>query len=124
MEAKVQQYFAQSRGTYGTRRITPLLVQKGRQVSRRRIGRVLAQAGLCGKTRRKCKAPTGAGQAKTVAPNHLNREFTVHKPDTAYVGDIPSLPTGEGWRYLAVVLDRCSRAVVGWSMADYIGRNS
>ena len=56
-----------------------------------------------------------AGQAQTVAPNQLNREFTVQVPDRVYVGDIIYLPTGEGWLYLAVVLDLCSRAVVGWS---------
>jgi transposase InsO family protein len=120
VEAKVQQYFAQGRGTYGTRRIKHLLGQEGLQVSRRRIGRILAQAGLRCKTRRKFKAPTTAGQAQTVAPNQLNREFTVREPDTIYVGDITYLPTGEGWLYLAVVLDLCSRAVVGWSMANHM----
>ena len=120
VEAKVQQYFAQGRGTYGTRRLKHLLAQEGLQVSRRRIGRVLAQAGLRCKTRRKFKAPTAAGQAQTVAPNQLNREFTVDTPDKVYVGDITYLPTGEGWLYLAVVLDLCSRAVVGWSMADHM----
>ena len=89
-------------------------------MSRRRIGRVLAQAGLHCKTRRRFKAPTAAGQAQTVAPNQLNREFTVKEPDPVYVGDITYLPTGEGWLYLAVVLDLCSRAVVGWSMADHM----
>jgi putative transposase len=120
VEAKVQHYFAQGRGTYGTRRIKDLLAQEGLQVSRRRIGRVLAQAGLRCKTRRRFKAPIAAGQAQTVAPNQLNREFAVHAPDTVYVGDITYLPTGEGWLYLAVVLDLCSRAVVGWSMADHM----
>jgi putative transposase len=118
--AKVQQYFAQGRGTYGTRRIKHLLAQEGLQVSRRRIGRILAQASLRCKTRRKFKAPTAAGQAQTVAPNQLNREFMVQKPDTVYVGEMTYLPTGEGWLYLAVVLDLCSRAVVGWSMADHM----
>jgi transposase InsO family protein len=120
VEAKIQHYFAQGRGTYGTRRIKYLLAQEGLQVSRRRIGRVLSQAGLRCKTRRKYKAPTAAGQAQTVAPNQLNREFTVQTPDTAYVGDITYLSTGEGWLYLAVVLDLCSRAVVGWSMANHM----
>ena len=92
-----QRYFTQGRGTYGTRRIKPLLAQEGLRVSRRRIGRVLAQAGLRCKTRRKYKAPTAAGQAQTVAPNHLNREFTVHVPNTVYVGDITYLSPGEGW---------------------------
>ena len=120
LQAKVQHYFAQGRGTYGTRRIKYLLAQEGLQVSRRRIGRLLAQVGRRCTTRRRCKAPTAAGQAQTVAPNQLNREFTVKEPDTVYVGDITYLPTGEGWLYLAVVLDLCSRAVVGWSMADHM----
>ena len=120
LQEKVQHYFAQGRGTYGTRRIKHLLAQEGLPVSRRRLGRLLAQAGLRCKTRRKCKAPTTAGQAQTVAPNQLNREFTVPEPATIYVGDITYLPTGEGWLYLAVVLDLCSRAVVGWSMANHM----
>jgi putative transposase len=117
---KVQRYFAQGRGTYGTRRIKHLVAQEGLRVSRRRIGRCLAQAGLHCKTRRKFKAPTASGQAQTVAPNQLDREFTVQAPDRVYVGDITYLPTGEGWLYLAVVLDLCSRAVVGWSMANHM----
>ena len=120
VQDKVQRYFAQGRGTYGTRRIKHLLAQEGLRVSRRRIGRLLTQAGLRCKTRRRFKAPIAAGQAQTVAPNQLNREFTVQAPDTIYVGDITYLPTGEGWLYLAVVLDLCSRAVVGWSMADHM----
>jgi putative transposase len=120
VEAKVQHYFAQGRGTYGTRRIKYLLAQEGLQVSRRRIGRILHQAGLRCKTRRKFKAPSAAGPAQTVAPNQLNREFTMDVPDRVYVGDITYLPTGEGWLYLAVVLDLCSRAVVGWSMANHM----
>lgn len=120
VQDKIQHYFAQGRGTYGTRRIKHLLAQDGLQVSRRRIGRLLAQAGLRCKTRRKCKAPKTSGQAQTVAPNQLNREFTVQAPDKVYVGDITYLPTGEGWLYLAVVLDLCSRAVVGWSMANHM----
>jgi putative transposase len=120
VQEKVQHYFAQGRGTYGTRRIKHLLAQEGLQVSRRRIGRLLSQAGLHCKTRRRFKAPLAAGQAQTVAPNQLNREFTVQAPDRVYVGDITYLPTGEGWLYLAVVLDLCSRAVVGWSMADHM----
>jgi putative transposase len=120
VQDKIQRYFTQGRGTYGTRRIKHLLAQEGLQVSRRRIGRVLAQAGRRCHTRRKFKVPTAAGQAQTVAPNQLNRECTVQVPDTVYVGDITYLRTGEGWLYLAIVLDLCSRAVVGWSMADHM----
>jgi transposase InsO family protein len=117
---KVACCFAQGRGTYGTRRIKYLLAQEGFVVSRRRIGRLLTQAGLRCKTRRKFKAPTATGHAQTVAPNQLNRAFTVPKPDTVYVGDITDLPTGEGWLYLAIVRDVYSRAVVGWAMANHM----
>ena len=120
VQEKIRRYFAQGRGTYGTRRLKHLLAQDGLQVSRRRIGRFLAQAGLRCKTQRKFKAPRSSGQAQTVASNQLNREFTVAEPNTVYVGDITYLPTGEGWLYLAVILDLCSRAVVGWSMADHM----
>jgi len=120
VEAKVQHYFAQGRGTYGTRRIKYLLAQEGLQVSRRRIGRGLTQAGLRCTTRRRFKAPTAAGQAQAVAPKQLHRELTVKEPDTISVGDMTYLATGEGWLYLAVVLDLGSRAVVGWAMAHHM----
>jgi transposase InsO family protein len=81
---------------------------------------MLTQAGLRCKTRRRCKAPTTSGQAQAVAPNQLNRAFTVPAPDRVSVGDITYLPTGEGWLYLAIVLALCSRAVVGWSMANHM----
>jgi transposase-like protein len=120
VQDKIQRDFAQGRGTYGTRRIKHLLAQDGLQVSRRRIRRLLAHAGLRCKTQRTCKAPKTSGQAQTVTPNRLNREFTVQVPDTVYIGDITYLPTGEGGLYLAVVLDLGSRAVVGWSMANHL----
>src|SRR5262249_36770377 len=116
----IQRSCAQGRGTYGTRRIKSLLAQDGRQGSRRRIGRVLAQAGLRCQTRRPCTPPKTSGQAQTVAPNQLHRACTVHAPAKVYVGDIPSLPTGEGWFYLAVVLALWSRAVVGGAMANHL----
>jgi putative transposase len=81
VQAKVQHYVAQGRGTYGTRRIKYVLAQEGLRVSRRRLGRLLAQAGLRCKKRRKFKAPTAAGQAQTVAPNQLKRAFTVPAPN-------------------------------------------
>jgi putative transposase len=120
VQDNVQRCFAPGRGTSGTRRLKHRFAPEGRQVSRRRIGRILAQAGLRCTTRRPFNAPTAAGQAQTVAPHQLHRECTVQAPDRGDVGAITDLPTGEGWRYLAVVLDRCSRAVVGWSMANHL----
>jgi putative transposase len=119
-QAKVQHSCAPGSGTSGTRRLQYLLAQDGLVVSRRRIGRVRAQAGLRCKTRRRGKASTATGHAQTVAPHQLNRAFTVSQPDTVDVGDITSLPTGDGWRSRAIVLDLGSRAVVGWAMANHM----
>ena len=94
VQGKIQRYFAQGRGTYGTRRIKHLLAQDGLQVSRRRIGRLLAQAGLRCKTQRKCRAPRNSGQAQTVAPNQLNREFTVIDLGDRFM-ELRSLPRNE-----------------------------
>ena len=119
VQANVQHSFAQGRGTYGPRRSKYRWAQEGLQVSRRRLGRVLNQAGLRCTTRRKYKAPPTAGQAQTAAPHQRNRECTVPVPEKAYGGDRTYLPTGAGWLDLAVVLELCARAVVGWSMADH-----
>ena len=56
------------------------------------------------------------GKPSAVAPNHLDRQFEVAKPNTHWVTDITYLRTHEGWLYLAVVIDLFSRHVVGWSM--------
>ena len=114
-----QRYLVQGRGPYGTRRMKPLLGQAGLPVRRRRSGRWLAQAGLHCKTRRQFQAPLASGQAATVAPHRLPREFTGHAPDPVYVGDSTDLPPGAGGRYRAVILELCARAVVGWAMAPH-----
>jgi transposase InsO family protein len=62
------------------------------------------------------QATTNSKYDKPVAPSLLERNFTTSEPDQAYVADITFIPTREGWLYLAVFIDLCSRAVVGWSM--------
>ena len=76
----------------------------------------MAAQALQGKTRRKCKPTTDASHGQAVAPNVLQRQCDIDQPEPAYVGDITSIWTAEGWWYLAVVSDVFSRAVVGWSM--------
>ena len=110
--------FDEGRGCYGTRRIQQDLIAQELTVSRRRIGRLMKDEGLHVKTKRKFKATTYSDHDDPIAPNLLNRAFTVDKPDTCYVGDITYIATREGWLYLATVIDLYSRRVVGWSMAD------
>ena len=108
--------FEKGRSTYGTRRLKKKLAEQGFFVSRRRIGRLMNQAGLWCKTKKKFKATTNSKHSKPIAPNRLDRQFTVSVPDRYYVGDITYIATQEGWLYLAVVIDLFSRKIVGWSM--------
>jgi transposase InsO family protein len=120
LSERIVDHFEANRHVYGTRRLKDCLADEEKQVSRRRIGRLMAQEALEVKTRRKFKATTDSSHGQAVAPNVLKREFDVDQPDTAYVGDITSIWTTEGWLYLAVVIDLFSRAVVGWSMSQWL----
>jgi putative transposase len=112
--------FNKSRATYGTRRLKQILLGHQRTVSRRRIGRLMREANLACKSKRKFKATTNSRHDLPIAPNHLDRQFTVNQPNQTYVGDITYIHTQEGWLYLAVVIDLFSRQVVGWSMAEHM----
>lgn len=113
---RLKKLFKEGRKTYGTRRLKKKLAEKGIHVSRRRIGRLMRKAGLFCKTKKRFKATTNSRHDKPIAPNLLDRQFTVSKPDRYYVGDITYIATQEGWLYLAVVIDLYSRQIVGWSM--------
>jgi putative transposase len=116
----IKTLFKKSRKNYGTRRLKEALINRDWQVSRRRIGRLMDVAGLVCKTKRKFKATTNSKHNLPIAPNHLDRQFTVAQPNQTYVGDITYIHTREGWLYLAVVIDLYSRQVVGWSMAEHM----
>jgi transposase InsO family protein len=79
--------------------------------------------GLKARAARKYKATTQSKHNLPVAPNRLEQDFTASAPNQKWVSDITYLWTGEGWLYLAVVLDLYSRAVVGWSMGKRITRD-
>ncbi len=115
---KINAVFQEGRCTYGARRIKRRLARQGTVISRRRIIRLMKEAGLVCKTKRKFKATTDSKHGRPVAPNVLERKFTVDKPNRYWVGDISYVPTAEGWLYLATVIDLYSRKVIGWSMAD------
>ena len=114
---KVRQIHEKSRQTYGARRIREALVDEGELISRTRVGRLMKQHRLESKGKRKFKATTYSNHDRPVAGNLLNRHFQVEQPDAVYAGDITYIPTGEGWLYLAVLIDLHSRAIVGWSMS-------
>jgi putative transposase len=77
-------------------------------------------AGISAQRGYKRRASYKAGELSMVAENHLNRKFSVSKPNLAWVTDITYIRTQEGWLFLAVVLDLYSRSVIGWSMSERI----
>ncbi|USE39828.1 IS3 family transposase [Endozoicomonas sp. SCSIO W0465] len=93
-------------------------MRAGKHISRQRISRLMKDEGIVCKTRRRFKATTNSHHNKPVADNTLDRDFQRAQPNQAYVGDITYVPAREGWLYLSVFIDVCSRAVVGWSMSD------
>jgi transposase InsO family protein len=120
LSERIRVHFEANRRVYGTRRLKACLADEGEHVSRRRIGRLMAQQDLQVKTRRKFKVTTDSHHGQAVAPHVLERHFDVNEPDTAYVGDITYIWTAQGWLYLAVVIDLFSRAVVGWSRSPWL----
>src|SRR5207247_494598 len=74
--------------------------------------------GLAARRRRRFRVTTQSRHPFPIAPNVLARQFARAAPDQAWVTDITYIPTGEGWLYLAVILDLCSRFAVGWAMSE------
>jgi putative transposase len=112
----IRALFARSNGTYGSPRIHRALRAVGVRVSRRRVGRLMREAGLCARTARLYRRIPGLHRFFTSLPNRqLDRLATA--PDQVWVGDITYLKVGGTWRYLAVVMDRYSRRVLGWSLS-------
>jgi transposase InsO family protein len=77
--------------------------------------------GLAARHRRRCRRTTDSRHAFPIAPNLLGRVFPAQAPDRVWLADLSYIWTAEGWLYLAVVLDLCTRRVVGWAMAGHLG---
>jgi transposase InsO family protein len=120
LAAQVAAAHARSRGTYGAPRVHAALRAAGVRTSRRRVARLMRAGGLAGCRRRRRPRTTVVDPAQAPAANVVARDFAAPAPDRLWLGDITYLPTGEGWLYLAVLLDAYSRRVVGWAMADHL----
>ncbi len=112
-----------SRGRYGSPRVHRDLRAQDRRISRKRVARLMKLDGLIVRRRRRFRCTTDSKHQNPVAPNLLNRQFTVDAPDRAWVGDITYIWTQEGWLYLAAILDLYSRKVVGWAMDTSLDRH-
>lgn len=118
---QIQEIHARSRGTYGAPRVhAELRLGLDIRVGRKRVARLMRVAGLQGCHRRRGRGLTRRDPQATSAPDLVERDFTPPAPDRLWVADITQQRTGQGWLYLAVVLDAFSRRIVGWSMAEHL----
>jgi putative transposase len=109
------------RARYGSPRMPAALRAEGWTASRGRVARLMRAHGLravAGRRFRPCT--TDSRHTLPVAPNRLEQRFTAEAPNRVWLADISYIPTGEGWLYLAAVLDLATRKVVGWAMRDHL----
>ncbi len=112
---------AMSRHSYGSPRVhAELMLGENIRCSRKRVERLMRQAGVAGIHRRRGRGCTRRDPVAEPADDLVNRSFDPAQPDHLWVMDVTDHPTDEGKVYLAVVLDAFSRRVVGWSIADHI----
>ncbi len=113
----------QSRKTYGAPRIYEELRDRGTRCSRKRVARLMWQAGLRTRQKRHFRATTDSCHTLPMSEQVLERAFRPSAPHVTWAADITYIWTEEGWLYLAVVLDLFSRRVVGWSMQATLARS-
>ncbi|QUT18168.1 IS3 family transposase [Rahnella inusitata] len=117
----IRDSYSLSGGVYGYRRVHGDLNEMGETCGRNRVGRIMQLNRI--KAVRGYKAPRRiAGRPSVVAPNRVQRQFTVVRANQVWVTDITYIRIWQGWLYLAVVIDLFARNVVGWSMKPTLSR--
>jgi putative transposase len=115
---RIQAVYAASEGTYGSPRICALLRQTGIRVSRKRVARLMRQAGLRARAMGLYHPNPGTHAFFASVPNRI-RKLDIGAADRVWVGDITYLKVGAKWRYLAAVMDRYSRRILGWCLGPH-----
>ena len=111
----------ENRSVYGSPRIHHELKSQGVPCCENTVAKLMRQAEIRSKARRPFVVKTtDSGHPHPVAENTLAREFYPGKPDAVWASDITYIPTAQGWTYLAVVIDLCTRMVVGWATATHL----
>lgn len=118
LDVEVRAAHAESGGRYGSPRVHEALRRNGRRVSRKRVASRMRVLGLVGRRPKRFRRTTEANPADATAANLLARRFHWPAPDQAWVGDITFVWTAVGWAYLALLVDLCTRTIVGWAVSD------
>lgn len=118
---RIQRIHEEYRRVYGSPRIFNELKAQGQSVCQNTVADIMKERNIRAKTKRKfVPRTTDANHDQPMADNLLDRQFQAELPNRKWAADITYIPTGEGWLYLAGVIDLCSRKIVGWSMADHM----
>lgn len=117
---KIVSIMDRHRHRLGTRRVRNQLARLGEQVPHKRVHRLMQDAGLRCRHPRRRRTTTSDPTEQGELADLVQRDFTAKSPDEKWVGDITYLATGEGWMYLATVLDCYSRKIVGWRVDTHL----
>lgn len=117
---RIEAIFKRHRRRYGYRRIWKELADTGITCAPARVRRIMAQRRLKAIQPKTYVPHTSDGRADKPSPNLLVGKDLPDRPDRVWAGDITFIPTATGWLYLAVVIDLCTRRVVGWSLAPHM----
>jgi transposase InsO family protein len=120
LAAQVRRVFGAGRGAYGCRRVAAQLNREGHPCSVGLVAALMREAGLRACQPRAYKRTTLPGEQPVTSPDLISRDFTAQAPGTRLVGDITYLRTGEGWLYLATVIDLATKMVTGWQLAEHM----
>src|SRR5215475_397019 len=120
LAVRVKAAFEGGRGAYGCRRVAAQLNRDGHPCSVGLVADLMRELGLRACQPRAYKRTTVPGEQPPASPDLIGRDFTAPAPGQKLVGDITYLRNGEGWLYLATVIDLATRMVVGWQLADHM----
>jgi transposase InsO family protein len=122
LTSEIQAVHGESKGRYGAPRVHAALRRRGHSHGRKRVARLMRQAGLADRAAKRWKKTTIPDPAATARADRIRRDFTAdaNQLNSRWCGDITYIRTWEGWLFLATVIDIASRRVVGYAMADHL----
>jgi transposase InsO family protein len=121
LRSRLDELFRVNRGVYGSPRLARSLKQEGWRCSRNRVARHMRVLGLQARQKRAFRPKTtDSGHPHPIAPNRLKEAARPQALNQVWVSDITYIATGQGWVYLAGVMDLCSRKIVGWACANHL----
>ena len=119
LTAQIEAIQEEVKRRYGSPRVRAELEALGFPAGKHKVARLMREAGVLALTPKQFRVTTNSAHQEPIAPNLVARQFDVtdHAVDQTWAADITYIPTGEGWLYLAVLLDLASRRVVGWALS-------